>query len=657
MAKISRRAFLKRSVALGAGAVLMLYSDGSYKLTFAQGGPPIYQLRVIHTNDHHARIEPQILSDAVTIRSTPTPAVTRLFGGLSRRKTLFDQFRSDATTNGQNILFLDAGDVFQGTLFFNLFSGQADLDFYIDLGYDAMTIGNHEFDKGPQPLVDFIKGLKGQDGSIVKPTTFPVVSANITATDSVLAPVLTNGAAVPGQKIGAYTLIDKGGKKIGIFGLTTPETKISSSPGAGIDFGDPITVAQSVVTQLKGLGADYIIALTHIGYGKTALTPNEIATGSDLDLAAKVDGIDLIVGGHSHTPLLPDDTSTLGPIGVTRVGPYATVVNSPDGSPTLVVTDWEWGKWIGDITIGFDAAGVVSQISGTVHPVWADYVPTTRAPIEGEPLPVAKDQGFADRIAVYSAQVDALNKQKIGTTSFLIEGGSSKGYRTRETTGGDIITDAMLLRAKAFAFPDGKTADICITNSGGIRAEIQPGDVTVGSVITVLPFGNTIATVDLTGAQVVAALENGVSQVEANGGRFPQVSGLRYAWNKGGMPALQQNEVPNRPAQKGTRILSVDIKNADGTYSPIDPVKVYRVVTNNFMLTGGDGYFVFTKAGDRSGSGVGGGTNQYDTQIILADAVQDYITTNSPLTAPTQGRVLGVAAILPVVTKEVTVTN
>ena len=176
--------------------------------------------------------------------------------------------------------------------------------------------------------------------------------------------------------------------------------------------------------------------------------------------------------------------------------------------------------------------------------------------------------------------------------------------------------------------------------------------MTVGSVLTVLPFGNTIATVDLTGAQIVAALENGVSQVSANAGRFPQAAGLRYFWNKGGTAAVQLGEVPaNTTALKGSRIQRVDIQAANGTYSPINPTTVYRVVTNNFMLLGGDGYFVFSKAGDKADPSVGAGTNQYDTQLIMADAVQDYIASKTPLQLPAQGRVLGVYSVLPIVVK------
>jgi 5'-nucleotidase len=646
MEKLSRRKFLTRSMSLGAGAMLLIYSDGSYKMTFAAAGPVDYSLRIIHNNDHHARIEPQPI-DAVTLRAAQgsTTAVARLFGGVARRKTLFDQFRQEATSNSQNILFLDAGDVFQGTLFFNLYQGQADVDFYADLGYDALAIGNHEFDKGPQALVNFVKGKLNNDGSVAKANPIPMVAANITATETVLAPALTAGVAVPGSKIGAYTTLTRGGKKIGIFGLTTTETKVSSSPGAGIEFADPATVAQTTVNTLRNIeNCDIVIGLTHIGYTE------------DKALAAAVNGIDIIVGGHSHTPLLPTDSTLLtaiGPVGIATQGPYATPVFDsvdPTQVKTAIVTDWEWAKWVGDVTVGFDVAGKISTIEGTIHPVWGDYVAPNTAPVlTGEQAPIAKNADFNTRIQPYATAVNALNAQKIGTINFTLDGGSS--FRKVESTGGDFITDTMLERARAFTFPGTQYPLLVITNSGGIRASVPKGDITVGGVLTVLPFGNTLATVVLTGAQVWAALENGVSQVESNAGRFPQVAGIKFVWSRFGTPALQKDEVPNRPAQKGNRVLFVQVLNSSGVYTPIDLAAKYRVVTNNFMVTGGDGYFVFTKGGDKSDLTIGGGTEQFDTQLILADVVQDYIVAKTPVAAPSSGRIFAVQAALPLVAK------
>ncbi|MBC8076634.1 MAG: metallophosphoesterase, partial [Chloroflexales bacterium] len=447
MPTMTRRKFLKSTMTLGAGALLYMYSDGSYKMTFA-AGPVAYRLRMLHTNDHHARVVPNPATDTVTIRSTPTPAALRLFGGLARRKTKLDELRTLYT--GQNLLTLDAGDIFQGTLYFNQYQGQADLWFYNRLGYDAVAIGNHEFDKGPQPLVDFVKGFKGVTTGAstlpAEPTTFPVISANITTTDTVLAPALNSGAAVPGSQIGAYVTKTLGGKKIGIFGLTTPETKVSSSPGPNTNFADPATAAQAVVNTLRTTeGCNFVIALTHIGY--------EL----DKSLAQAVSGIDLIVGGHSHTRLLPANTSTLGPIGVGSQGPYATPIYTDATNSqikTAIVTDWEWGKWVGDVEVGFDAAGLIAEVSGTVHPLWADKLPAGRADIENEPAAIAENADFKNAVdTVFAPPVRTLEQTKIGTIAYLIEGGTAS--RQRESSGGDVIADAILARAKAFQFPDG----------------------------------------------------------------------------------------------------------------------------------------------------------------------------------------------------------
>ena len=308
MSNLTRRQFLKSVVALGAGAMLYRYSDGNYRIVMAQGRAAAYQLRIVHTNDHHARIEPVSL----TIGTTPNNApATRNFGGVARRQTMFDQIRADATVEDK--LFIDAGDVFQGTLYFNLYEGRADLDFYNRLGYHAMAVGNHEFDKGDQVLTNFIKGAQ-----------FPVLSANISLKPSATSPlagVIVTGDNTPNSKLGQRTIVTlPSGKKVGIFGLTPPDTALLSSPSKDVVFGqDLAATAQAQVDALKTAGADVIVALTHIGFL------------ADKDLAAATSGIHVIVGGHSHSPLIPDDQNTL-PLGVTRVATYPVVVNGTDAS-------------------------------------------------------------------------------------------------------------------------------------------------------------------------------------------------------------------------------------------------------------------------------------------------------------------------------------
>ncbi|HEU4321589.1 MAG TPA: 5'-nucleotidase C-terminal domain-containing protein [Roseiflexaceae bacterium] len=599
MAHLTRRAFLRGTVALGAGAMLLKFSDGSYRIVTAASGPVTYKLRIIHTNDHHARIEPVNL----TIGSG-NPAPTRDFGGVARRKTLFDQIRSTNTGN-DGLLFLDAGDVFQGTLYFNLYEGYADLDFYRQLGYDAMAIGNHEFDRGDEPLAKFIDGAttgtypnppQGQPGTLGG-TNFPVLSANITVAGGPLA-----------GKIQPRTTKTVGGKKIGIFSLTPSDTSNISSPSANVTFGsDYAGIAQAQVDALRGEGCQIIIGLTHIGHEQ------------DLALAAAVRGINVIVGGHSHTPLLPAGAPN-APLGVTSQGVYPKVVNDPDGNTVLVVTDWEWGKWVGDLTVGFNGTDQVvgAEAPSTVWPVWGAE-PSNRALLPNEGAAIAADTAFQTKITdVYKPPIAALQATKIGATAVLLDGARAN-VRTRETNLANLITDTLRERILAAADNDPNKPVVAITNGGGIRASINAGDVTVGNVLEVLPFGNTIAYVDVTGAQLLAALENGVSQAPAEGGRFAQVAGLRFTY------------IARRPA--GNRVVRVEV--LEGTaYAPLNPTKIYRVATNNFLLTGGDGY-----------SALAQGTGKVDTGLVMADEVQNRIAALSangtqPLTIGVEGRIL-----------------
>lgn len=546
MVQISRRAFLK-AVAAGAGVTLYSFTGSS---AYAQRGPQTYTLRILHTNDHHARIEP-------VTGGTP---VAPVHGGVSRRKRLIDDIRKEK--GSRNLLVLDAGDVFQGTLWFNQYNGMADLEFYNVMKYDAMTIGNHEFDAGPRALADFLERA-----------SFPVLSANIT----------TDSASPIAGKFKPWVIQEVGGQKIGIFGLTPPDTGILSNAGPGVTFGDPIEAARKAVAELRAQGVNKIIGLTHVGIMV------------DREIARQVSGIAVIIGGHSHTPMGPMLARP------SAANPYPEIIANPEGNPVIVAHAWEWGRWLGDVTVGFDANGLVTDVKG----------PTI------EVLPgLEVDRGFENRIAVLRQPLDALRRRVVGESAVALDG-SRNNVRAKETNLGNLVADAMLEKAR----PSG--AVVAVMNGGGIRTSIAAGPVTVGQVLEVLPFGNTLARTDITGAQLKAALENGVSQIEQGAGRFPQVAGLRFVFN------------PEAPV--GSRVLSIEVREGD-RFVAVDPAKVYRVVTNNFMLTGGDGYSAFAA-----------GTSRVDLGFILADVVQEFITARSPVNYAVDGRITtGTVAAAPV---------
>jgi 5'-nucleotidase len=512
----ARRAALTFSLAVAAVLLLaVLFVPG------VAADEPI-TLTILHTNDTHANIQPCMAT-----------CNNQNLGGVARRYTAIQQVKAE----GGNVLVVDAGDPFQGTLFFNYWQGEEASYFMNALGYQAMAIGNHEFDSGPPALARFIEDAN-----------FPVLGANIDAS----AQVSLTGLIEP------YTIIEVDGEQVGVFGLTTADTVFISSPGPDVLFADVTATAQATVAALQGMGVNKIVALTHIGYEY------------DLALAAAVSGIDVIVGGHSHTPLgtMPG-----------ALGDYPTAVNSPAGEPVLVVSAWEWGKYLGRLDVTFDAMGVVESYNGA--PILID-------------ASIPEDPAIAADVAVFYEPVAQLSNTVIGETELLLDG-NRPVVRSRESNLGNLICDAMLWKT------EGAGSQICITNGGGIRAPIQAGDVTIGSVLTVLPFGNQIATLGLTGADVVAALENGVSRWENTDGRFPQVAGMRFVFDT------------ERPA--GDRILSVDIKNADGSFSPIDPAEIYIVTTNDFMRRGGDGYVVFRD----------NAIDPYDSWAVMADSVIEYI--------------------------------
>ncbi|MCO6452954.1 MAG: 5'-nucleotidase C-terminal domain-containing protein [Caldilineales bacterium] len=529
--------------------------DNTHIEWFNPGGPadfvhmnefyfnPGFGMTVLHTNDFHARVE-QYSGMA----------------GSARIKTKVDEIRSMK----ENVLLVDAGDQSTGTIYYTLGASEVIATMMNALDYDVMTIGNHEFDKGVEEF-----------GQLVDSVDFPIVTANV---DVSAEPLLAG-------KLPPNTVFEMNGEKIGVFGLTTEETSNISSPGANIVFKDVTTSAQAAVDALKEQGVNKIIALTHIGYVE------------DVALAGVVSGIDVIVGGHSHTFLYSPATPqvfTPPNYSQTPAGSYPTVVQSPSSEPVLVVTAQEWGRFLGDLDVAFDPNGVVMSYEGNPIYMGSNIIPDPATNALLDPYRAAADE--LKKTIVAQSEVDFPLRDDIGLIC-----------RRMECLLGDIVTDAMLWKINSVIPDPAEQFQIVIQNGGGLRAPIPAGDVSLGQIIEVLPFGNTIATMGLQGMYIREALENGVSQVETGAGRFPQVSGLRYTWN------------PTVPA--GSRILNVEVKNADGTFSPLDEEAVYPVVTNNFMRQGGDGYTVFR---DHA-------IEPYDAGPPQEDALAEYMAMLSPV--------------------------
>jgi 5'-nucleotidase/2',3'-cyclic phosphodiesterase and related esterases len=525
---------VKRRTVLKAGLAL-----GGLGFVRAQEG---FTLTLVHTNDTHAHLEPMEL--------TLSGKKVRV-GGVAQRVAFFDRLRAQR----RNVLILDAGDVFQGTLYFNQYRGLADRYFMHRMLYRVMTLGNHEFNLGPGHLAEFLKGAK-----------FKVVSANV---DISREPRL-QGLLAP------YAVLQVGGEKVGLVGLTTPDTREISNPGPTVAFLDPYESAQKAVYELLAKGVNKIVVLSHLGYGE------------DLKLARRLVGAQVIVGGHSHTLLGSFPHPELRP-----AGPYPTVVKNPEGRDVLVVQAWEWGKVVGLLEVTFDAKGQLVAYKGEALLMTPEVSP--------------EDFFAKEALLAYAQPVMALMGQVIAEAKVDLVGERAI-VRKRESNLGNLIADGMVWKTRNAG------VQIALQNGGGIRASIPKGPITVGKVYEVLPFGNTLVVMDLKGREILAALENGVSQWEQGAGRFLQVSGLRYAFDLA------------RPA--GSRVVRVEVKTEKG-FAPLDLEATYRVVVNSFIANGGDGFTVLKEAQGY----------RVDTGFSDAESFMDYLKELKAVEARVEGRI------------------
>ena len=502
-------------------------------------------LTILHTNDFHSRIEPINKYDSGC--KPEDNDAGECFGGSARLISAVRAAR--ATTN--NSILVDGGDQFQGSLFYTYYKGQAAAEMMNAIGYDAMTVGNHEFDDGPEVLRGFMDAVE-----------FPVLMANA---DISAEPALA-GVLMPS------TVIERAGEKIGLIGLTPLNTPELASPGDRITFLNPVPAVRAEVERLTARGVTRIIALSHSGYNE------------DLRIAAAVDGLDVIVGGHSNT--------FLSNVSDRAKGPYPTWVDTPNGGRTAVVQAYAYGKYLGRLDVTFDENGVVTEAAG--EPVLIDGA-------------VAEDSDLKARIAALAKPLDEVRNRVVAQTAAPIDG-SRENCRATECEMGNLVADAMLDRVKS------QGVQIAIANGGGLRASIDAGPVTMGEVLAVLPFQNVLSTFQLTGADVVAALENGVSQVEEGAGRFAQVAGIRYTFDRKGEP--------------GNRIRTVEVME-EGGWQRIELDKTYGVVSNNFLRGGGDGFAIFAERA----------IDAYDFGSDLADVVAEYMLTRGTYQPYTDGRI------------------
>ena len=541
---LSRRGFL--SV---AGASLALAGAGRFALTTAQAGTG-FSLGILHINDMHSRVD-QI--SRFNSNCSPSDAEEdNCFGGSARLATAIREYRAAHEADGRAVLTLDAGDQSQGTLYYTTYGGRAEVQMMNAIGFDAMGIGNHEFNRGAESLARMIDEAE-----------FPFVAGNIKLTeDSPLA-----------GRIAPHLVLERGGERIGILGVTTPDTVFLSSPGDTVSFQDEIEHLREGVAELQERGVTKILVISHVGFVR------------DQQIAAEVDGLSAIIGGHSHTLM---SNSVDGAV------EYATLVESPSGRAVPIVQAFAFSRYLGNLTLEFAEDGAVISANGDTVLLDASFAPAEDIEALIEPLRAPIEELTRRPVAEIAADID----------------GSRETCRAQECEMGNTVADSMLAEVAH------QGIRVALANGGGLRASLGAGTATLGDVLTVLPFQNTLYTLEVTGATLLAALEHGTNGVEEGAGRFPQVAGLRFK--------LDLSVAPNEG-----RVSDVEVMGAEG-WEALDPSATYGLVTNNFMAGGGDGYAMLRE----------GGMNGYDTAIDLAEVLARFLSDNEPFTPVIDGRII-----------------
>ena len=438
------------------------------------------EFKIMHVNDTHGRVDAGKYDGM----------------GLARVSTIVKQTRAE----DPNVLFLDAGDTIHGTVFASLTKGESVIRVMNEMGYDAMTTGNHDYNYG----LDRIEKLQNT-------MNFPVLVSNLTYKDT-------------GEKaFKPYTIkILPNGVRIGIFGLATPETAYKTNPTnvEAVTFNDPIAAAKESVTALKAQGVNYIIALSHLGIDEDSIY-------TSIKIAQEVDGIDLIVDGHSHTTL--------------EEGMWV--------KETLIVQSGFYDKNLGEVTVKLNKDGSKEETAKLF---------TKKYAMEN----IKKDPAITAIVDEVNKENEKITSVVVGETPVILDG-ERNDVRAGETNLGDMITEAVLAKTGA---------EGVITNGGGIRASIQKGTITRGDIISVLPFGNYVIVKEISGQDLKDAIENGIQSYPDTRGAFPHVAGFTFKFDP-------MNEVGNKV---------YDITFNDG--EKLDLARTYKVATNDFMAVGGDKY-------------------------------------------------------------------
>lgn len=543
-----------------------------------------FELNIAHINDSHSNIRPPDMQ-SITLEGASYFAEQ---GGFTRLVTLFNSL------DAPNLLKLHAGDAITGTYFYNLFEGETDAMAMNSICFDAFIPGNHEFDYSDSGLKKFLDFLGQKEPACQT----PVLAANIRP---------ATGSPLDRRPDGRpyfqpYLIKEMGGVPIGIVGIDVKgKTQNASKPLPSTVFDDEATAAQNTIDQLKSRGVRHIVLMTHIGYEK------------DLELANQLTDVDVIIGGDSHT-FLGQKSQILGK---EPAGPYPTIVKNKSGEDVCIGQAWEYTKVFARMRVLFKPDGSVLSCSGTAAIVAGDQLyrdrrkqtplsPAENAEVLGkiarypEVVVVAANPDFNARFASFDATYDARTKAPIGT---LKADQSLCLVRVPGENWGGTICDPVAINAggsdmaqvvaegyrRAAQLANSSEADFALTNAGGVRVALETDGMTDGALILedvfrVQPFPNELIAVQITGAQIQTALEQGVANWLDNGnsnGSHPYASGLRWDLDL------------TKPA--GSRFSNLQVKNhKSGLWSQLDQGASYQLIISDYLRDGYEGYSTFS---------------------------------------------------------------
>lgn len=597
----------KKMLSLAICSLLLIACDDDSKdlpMPAVAEAKPL-DLTVLHINDSHSHLDEESTSLKLETANGVRESISVNRGGFARVTALINSLNKTV----KNPVKIHSGDAITGDLYFNLTEGKADADLMNTVCFDTFTLGNHEFDNRDNGLKKFLGFLANSSCKT------QALSANVKFGAS---SALKDSALVKPS-----TILERDGQKIGFIGVTiSGKTKNASRPNDDTQFLDEAESAQTEIDRLKAQGINKIILQSHLGYQQ------------DQALAKKLSGVDVIIGGDSHSLLGPQSLSTYG---LTPEGDYPTRTTDKDGKPVCITQAWQYSYVVGKLNVSFDKNGDVSNCNGTPYILLGEQF--RRAAVGAAALSAAEissikadisksnilkivsaDQYTLDVLAPFKAAKDALALKQVALANdnlCLRRIPGTKRDITRSALGdicnqnprvnaqgGDIqqvVAEAFLLQGKQFF-----NADISIQNGGGVRIDLPKGPVTVGNIYTVLPFKNTLVQLKVTGQEVKDTLEDAIDGVVShnNSGSYPYTGGLRW-------------EVDLNKA-KGQRISNLQLRNAAGGYQALDLSKTYTIVTINFLADGQDFYSTLKSiTGDR----------RIDVGLDYAEAFLNYVDT------------------------------